>query len=46
MHIYTYAKIKNCRMYIYTKKKVIEVKNDAKRNFLVRNDGVTLRTDS
>ena len=36
MHIYTYTQIK----------KVIEMKNEVKRNFLGRNDGVTLRTDS
>ena len=30
-------------MYIYTKKKVIEIKNEVKCNFLGRNDGVTLR---
>ena len=33
-------------MYIYTKKKVIEVKNKVKCKFLGRNDGATLKTDS
>ena len=31
-------------MYIYTNKKVIEVMNEVKCNFLGRNNGVTLRT--
>ena len=33
-------------MYIYTKKKFIEVRNEVKCIFLGRNDGVTLRTGS
>ena len=33
-------------MYIYTKKKVIEVKNEVKCNFLGINDGVILKKDS
>ena len=40
-----HGQIKNYKIHMYTKKKVTEVKNEVKRNFLGRNDGVTLRTD-
>ena len=37
--MYIYAQTKNYKMHIYAEKKVIEVKNEVKRNFLGRNDG-------
>ena len=46
MEIYTYTQIKNYKIYVFTKKKVKGVKNEDKRNYLDKNDRVTLKTDS
>ena len=46
MYIYTYTQIQNYKVYIYIKKKLKRIKNEVKRNYLDRNDRVTLRTDS